>query len=110
LEEGGHLLVEGEPSFVDHLAICERGVWDKGEDGSGIRVDSGEVGEPQEKVVTAKMDVSSLPASSLPVVGEAAEPDLKHAIPPGLIGFVDSMGKLTDRIDKFLTRRDLMVR
>jgi hypothetical protein len=110
LEEGGHLLVEGEPSFVDHLAICEKGVWDKGVDASGIRVDSGEVGEPQEKVVTAKLDGSNLPTPSLPVVGEAAEPDPEHGIPPGLIGFVDGMGKLTDRIDKFLTRRDLMVR
>jgi 8-oxo-dGTP pyrophosphatase MutT (NUDIX family) len=111
LEEGGHLLVEGEPSFVDHLAICERGVWDKGVDASGIRVDSGEVGEPQEKVVTAKLDGSEFPASSLPVVGEAAEPDpMQQGIPPNLIGLVDSMGKLTDRIDKFLTRRDLMVR
>jgi 8-oxo-dGTP pyrophosphatase MutT (NUDIX family) len=111
LEDGDHLLVEGEPSFVDHLAICERGVWDKGVDASGIRVDSEEVGEPQEKVVTAKPDVSALPAPSLPPVGEGAEPaPNQQGIPPGLVGLTDGISKFSERLDKFLTRRDLMVR
>lgn len=40
LEDGKTLLVEGNPSYLDHLAICENGVWDKGGDPIGIRVDS----------------------------------------------------------------------
>lgn len=40
LEDGSKLLIEGKPSLLDHLAICERGVWDKGEDPSGVRTDS----------------------------------------------------------------------
>lgn len=36
LENGQMLLVEGEPALVDHLAICEQGVWDKGGDPVGI--------------------------------------------------------------------------
>ena len=36
LEDGSTLLIEGKPSLLDHLAICERGVWDKGEEPSGI--------------------------------------------------------------------------
>jgi 8-oxo-dGTP pyrophosphatase MutT (NUDIX family) len=111
MEDGSHLLVEGEPSFVDHLAICEKGVWDKGEDASGIRVDSEEIGEPQEKMVTAKPDVSALPAPSLPPVGEGAEPTpMQQGIPPGLVGLADGMNKFAERLDKFLIRRDLMVR
>jgi len=38
--EGKDLLIEGAPSLLDHLAICEHGVWDKGGEPSGIRQDS----------------------------------------------------------------------
>jgi hypothetical protein len=40
LDNGETLLVEGNPSYLDHLAVCARGVWDKGGDPIGIRVDS----------------------------------------------------------------------
>jgi hypothetical protein len=46
LENGAKLLVEGDPSLLDHTALCERGVWDKGEEPSGIRSDD-ESGERQ---------------------------------------------------------------
>ena len=36
LEDGTKLLVEGKPSLLDHIAICENGVWDKGGDPSGV--------------------------------------------------------------------------
>lgn len=36
MEDGSDLLIEGKPSLVDHLAICERGVWDKGGTPSGV--------------------------------------------------------------------------
>lgn len=39
LENGAKLLVEGEPTLLDHVALCERGVWDKGGAPSGIRAD-----------------------------------------------------------------------
>jgi len=108
----GHLLIEGDPSFVDHLAICEKGVWDKGGDASGIRIDSETIGEPQEKIVTAKPDKDALPVPSLPPVGEGAEPPPnQQGIPPGLVGLADGMSQLADRLDKFFTKRiDLMVR
>ena len=37
LEDGSTLLIEGKPALMDHLAVCENGVWDKGEGPSGIR-------------------------------------------------------------------------
>lgn len=37
LEGGNHLLIEGKPSLLDHLAIVETGVWDKGGKPSGIK-------------------------------------------------------------------------
>lgn len=37
LEGGSHLLIEGKPSLLDHLAIVEHGVWDKGGTPSGVK-------------------------------------------------------------------------
>jgi hypothetical protein len=36
LESGRTLLIEGKPTLLDHLAICEAGVWDKGGDPTGV--------------------------------------------------------------------------
>jgi len=36
LENGSTLLIEGKPSLLDHVAICEAGVWDKMEKPSGV--------------------------------------------------------------------------
>lgn len=38
LSDGSTLLIEGKPSYLDHLAICEAGVWDKGGEPSGIQL------------------------------------------------------------------------
>ena len=44
-EDGKTVLIEGEPKLLDHLAICEVGVWDKGEDPSGVAVEA--IGDDQ---------------------------------------------------------------
>ena len=36
LENGKVMLIEGKPSLLDHIAICENGVWDKGGDPTGV--------------------------------------------------------------------------
>jgi len=36
LEDGSTLLIEGKPSFLDHIAICTQGVWDKGGEPTGV--------------------------------------------------------------------------
>ena len=36
LENGQTLLIEGKPSLLDHIAICPKGVWDKGGEPSGV--------------------------------------------------------------------------
>jgi 8-oxo-dGTP pyrophosphatase MutT (NUDIX family) len=111
MEDGSNLLVEGSPSFVDHLAICEKGVWDKGGDASGIRVDDEGVGEPREHVITAKPDNGALPAPDLPPVGAGDEPAPEMlSIPPDLVKLTDGISQFAERLDKFLARRDLMVR
>lgn len=37
MSDGSSLLIEGKPSLLDHLAICELGVWDKGGEPTGVR-------------------------------------------------------------------------
>jgi 8-oxo-dGTP pyrophosphatase MutT (NUDIX family) len=36
LDDGSTLLIEGKPSLLDHIAICEHGVWDKGGEPTGV--------------------------------------------------------------------------
>jgi 8-oxo-dGTP pyrophosphatase MutT (NUDIX family) len=38
LEDGRALFIEGKPSLLDHIAICEQGVWDKGGEPQGISI------------------------------------------------------------------------
>jgi 8-oxo-dGTP pyrophosphatase MutT (NUDIX family) len=35
MADGGKLLIEGGPALLDHIAICEKGVWDKGGPAAG---------------------------------------------------------------------------
>ena len=38
LEDGKTVLIEGKPSYLDHLAICPAGVWDKGGTPNGVNI------------------------------------------------------------------------
>jgi len=40
LAGGGTIFFEGKPYLVDHIAICSLGVWDKGGDPLGVRVEN----------------------------------------------------------------------
>jgi 8-oxo-dGTP pyrophosphatase MutT (NUDIX family) len=58
LEDGAKVLVEGKPSLLDHVAICELGVWDKGGDPAGIRSESREDSAMAEDEDKAKKDAA----------------------------------------------------
>lgn len=53
LDNGETMLVEGNPSYLDHLALCERGVWSKGGDPIGVRIDSEEDNESERVLLVA---------------------------------------------------------
>jgi hypothetical protein len=38
---GDHMLIEDSPALIDHIAICERGVWSKGGPPDGIELTEG---------------------------------------------------------------------
>jgi 8-oxo-dGTP pyrophosphatase MutT (NUDIX family) len=58
LSDGATLLIEGEPALLDHIAICQRGVWDKG--GAPAGVESATIGDTdmteEEKMALAKKE------------------------------------------------------
>lgn len=94
--DGTDLLIEGNPVLLDHLAVCELGVWDKGGPPVGVKIDQLE--EEEMLITTAKADNTT----ATPVAAPAA-PDqsallgaisglISAAIAP-LAAKVDSMEK-----------------
>lgn len=77
LADGSTLLVEGKPSLLDHIAVCEEGVWDKGGDATGVamsttgdnhvadkkdddaRKDEADAGQKLDKLLTAMDNLGS---------------------------------------------------
>lgn len=48
--DGKHLLIEGNPAFVDHVAVgVERGVWDGVAGENGLGIDNGNLQPPEEE-------------------------------------------------------------
>ena len=94
MANGSKLLVEERPVLLDHIAICEAGVWDKGEAPAGVTavtVEDGERVMPEEKEVTDRKDAA----------GEGGtEPDKLLArldsMFQGLHGRMDAMEKRLD--------------
>ena len=60
LEDGSKVLIEGKPSLIDHVAVCELGVWDKGGEPTGIRSEA--IGDSamadEDKAKEAKQDAA----------------------------------------------------
>lgn len=93
MANGSTLLIEGKPYLLDHLAICEVGVWDKGGAPSGVAAtvnDGGATvpGEDQTKNVDPKADN----ANPDPNADLGAKLDK-------LLGVVDSMHQRMDALE-----------
>lgn len=62
LEDGKTVLIEGKPSYLDHLAVCAEGVWDKGGTPNGVNIQEDSTVADNEKVpawadgLNAKLD------------------------------------------------------
>ncbi|QGZ66365.1 NUDIX hydrolase [Paraburkholderia acidisoli] len=54
--DGKTVLIEGKPSFLDHLAVCPVGVWDKGGEPSGINNGDSQMDENVQEQVPAWAD------------------------------------------------------
>ena len=87
LEDGSTLLIEGKPSLLDHLAICEHGVWDKGGEPNGIRADSTGVSEMAEEHIKENED--KVADKKADADGEKLDKVLAH---------LDSVAKMCDSL------------
>lgn len=109
MEDGRHLLVEGKPFLVDHLAICAQGVWDKldapsGIDNVNLRADSAhdrgaEAMAEEHKEVEEKKDADASIKGSKE--GEVPDADLKDIFKKmdALASMADAMCKRMDAWD-----------
>ena len=63
LDGGDTLLIEGDPSIIDHLAVCQNGVWDKGGDPTGVDAVDADAG----LVLADSQKIAETPSSSPPL-------------------------------------------
>lgn len=57
--DGEQILIEGRPGRLDHVALCQQGVWDKGLAPSGVKSDNVGVSEMSEEELKAKADAEA---------------------------------------------------
>ena len=99
LEDGKTLLVEGEPHLLDHLAICEVGVWDKGEDPSGVEIHAigdSQMADKELVKADAEVDLATEPGTG-PVDGQMFDKVLAKL--DACITKMDSLRSRMDAID-----------
>ena len=106
LDDGSTLLIEGKPSLLDHIAICEEGVWDKGGRPTGVasteneeRTDSmpeGDAGQKLDKLLTA---MDNLGARMDAVEEKVVKRPDTEGCPPEMMGKLDDDAAKRDEGD-----------
>jgi 8-oxo-dGTP pyrophosphatase MutT (NUDIX family) len=99
--EGKTVLIEGKPSLLDHLAICQHGVWDKGGAPTGIdvvRKDS-VMTEDEKKADAAKKDAEEKEAKEKADAAAKADADAGQKIDK-ILTHLDSLGRRMDAWDE----------
>lgn len=92
LDNGDMLLIEGKPSLLDHIAICEHGVWDKGGNPTGVNSETKGLMMSDEEMKAQKEK------------DDAARNDaVGKSIADALTPFMDSMGKRMDALEATVT-------
>jgi 8-oxo-dGTP pyrophosphatase MutT (NUDIX family) len=105
LENGSKLLIEGKPSLLDHLAICEHGVWDKGEGPTGVKSETREDAnmadekelEKDKKSDSAKTDTAKADAAKADTSKADADAGTKL---DKILACVDSLSGRMDAYDE----------
>ena len=101
MADGSIILVESEPSLVDHLAICMMGVWDKGGSPAGVSNQStaGDTTMPEPKKDDDKAVADGAKSGAQPGDGEGEPIDrvLEHL--SSLHGKVDAINARVDSIE-----------
>jgi 8-oxo-dGTP pyrophosphatase MutT (NUDIX family) len=69
IEGGKRLLIEGDPSLLDHVAICQLGVWDKGGEPTGIAKGEPEMAESRADSIDSDQIADMLDATAYLIDG-----------------------------------------
>lgn len=86
LPDGSLLLIEGDPGLLDHVAICEQGVWDKGGEPAGVSSDH---------IIRGDSDVAE----------KEKETKMDEAGVGGMTGVMDAMKKMMDSVADSVNKR-----
>jgi len=93
------ILIEGNPYLIDHLAICERGVWDKEGPSEGVQVD-----QPIEVSMTEeeKAKIAAEEKAKKDAAIADSQPSLSEimALVKGIAGSVGALGSRMDAAEK----------
>lgn len=118
LENGSTLLIEGKPTVLDHVTLCEQGVWDKGGEPTGVRSESrgdSAMTDEEKKAAEEKAKKDAEEAETKKKADEAeakkkadedeakkkADADAGTQLDKTLKGIADSLGSMHKRMDSF---------
>jgi len=105
LDNGAAILIEGKPSLLDHLAVCELGVWDKGGEPAGVlnqnlgavdmtpeemkakadefeakaKADAEKCSELEKKIADMQAKMDAMPAAAMETAADKAKADAEAA-------------------------------
>jgi len=107
LDDGSTLLIEGKPSTLDHLAICQKGVWDKGGEASGIAAEVRKDSDVTDEEMKAAADKARKDAEETEAKAKAdaekeekakADADAGEKLDK-VLAALDSLGKRMDSVE-----------
>ena len=104
LEDGTQILIEGRPKLLDHVAICDLGVWDKGGPPAGVDRGNSEVSMSEEEMAAdkAKKDASG-EDKEREAAADKARKDAEGDKLDKVLAHLDGMSK---RLDAVCERQD----
>lgn len=104
LSDGSTLLIEGKPTYVDHLAICKTGVWDKGGPAEGIRADMVRADSVEEPVGVQTTPTGAATSKGVTDMAEEKKDDAKkddaRSDSEKIMDAIGAMSKTCDAISK----------
>ena len=99
-EDGKALLIEGDPSLLDHLAICADGVWDKGGDPAGVELPTTEpTSKGSREMTEIEENVGDAPRAD-------SSPEMLDKVLKGIDALCGRMDAYEKRLDSMMPRKD----
>jgi mutator protein MutT len=108
LDNGEKGLIEGNPKLLDHIAICEVGVWDKGGPPVGVSTTNVQEHEMTEEERKAKADAEAKEALEAKAKADAEEKAKADAEEAKSKADAENWSKLMSAVDSLTKRMDSM--